>query len=30
MLKEFERNKTCFKPVTEFFKEMMQDETTVD
>jgi 50S ribosomal subunit-associated GTPase HflX len=30
MLKDFERNKTCYKPVTEFFKEMMQDETTDD
>jgi hypothetical protein len=31
MLKDFERNKTCVKPImTEFFKEMMQDETTDD
>jgi hypothetical protein len=30
MLKDFERNKTCFKPMTEFFKEMMQDKTIED
>jgi len=30
MLKEFEGNKSCFKPMTEFFKQMMQDETIDD
>ena len=27
MLKDFEGNKTCSKPIIESFKEMMQEET---